>query len=162
MRFFVVDNLVDDTFGYATDGDNLSRTDLASGTTDPRGIATNADASKLWILNYNKVVYVQDGDGTSLGSWSAPQLEEPTGIATSGNDIWIVDKGTDTVYRFDGAVGVISGELTASSSFKLNAGNAAPEGIATDGTTLWVINGDKPDRVFVYDTSGAEPRLLVD
>ena len=101
VRFFVVDNLVDDTFGYATDGDSLSRTALASGTTDPRGIATNADASKLWILNYNKVVYVQDGDGTSLGSWSAPELKEPTGIAISGSDIWIVDKGTDTVYRYD-------------------------------------------------------------
>ena len=63
VRFFVVDNLVDDTFGYATDGDSLSRTALASETTDPRGIATNADASKLWILNYDTVVYVQDGDG---------------------------------------------------------------------------------------------------
>ena len=154
VRFFVVDNLVDDTFGYATDGDRLSRTALASETTDPRGIATNADASKLWILNHDTVVYVQDGDGVSLGSWSAPELKEPTGIAISGSDIWIVDKGTDTVYRYDEAVGVTSGELDASFSFQLDPGNAAPEGLATDGTTLWVINGDKPDRVYVYDTSG--------
>ena len=81
-------------------------------------------------------------------------MKEPTGIAISGSDIWIVDKGTDTVYRYDEAVGVTSGELDASFSFQLDAGNAAPEGIATDGTTLWVINGDKPDRVYVYDTSG--------
>lgn len=153
-KFAVVDSLVDDMFGYAADGNHVSRGYLAAGATDPRGVATTADGLKTWVLNYDKVVYVHDGDGDVLGSWTASQLKVPTGIATSGSDLWIVDKGTDTVYRFAGAVDATSGELTASSSFKLNAGNATPEGLATDGTTLWVVDGDKPDGVFVYDTSG--------
>ncbi len=155
VRFLVVDNILDDLFGYAMDGNGLSRRDLVPGFTDPRGVAAAVGGRTIWVLNYNNVVSVQDGDGNALGSWSSPQLTEPTGIAISGSDIWIVDKGTDTVYRYANASGVVSGELTASSSFKLDLGNSAPEGIAADGTTLWVIDGDKPDRVFVYETSGA-------
>ncbi len=155
VRFWVVDNLVDDAFGYAADGDNLNRTALVAGATDPRGIAVNADATKFWILNYDKVIYVQDANGGSLGSWSSTQLKQPTGIAVSGSNVWIVDKGTDTVYRFDGAADVTSGQLTASSSFKLDVGNATPEGLATDGATVWVVDGDKLDAVYLYDTSGA-------
>jgi len=158
LRFFVVDNGVDDIFGYSTTGAQRNRTDLVAGATNPRGITTTVDGSKLWVLNANKVVYVLDGSGKSLGSWSAgqpKQLRTPTGITTDGTDIWIVDKGTDTVYRFNNAVGVTTGSLIASSSFKLAKTNAMPEGIATDGTTIWVVNSGKPDRVFVYDMAGA-------
>ena len=154
VRFFVVDNMVDDMFGYATGGENLKRSDLVSGATDARGITTTVDASKFWILNGNKVVYVVDAAGKSLGSWSAAQLRQPTGIATDGTDIWIVDKGTDTVYRFNNAAAVTTGSLQASSSFKLARTNAVPEGLATDGTKIWVVNSGSPDRVFVYNMSG--------
>ncbi len=155
IRFFVVDNKVDDMFGYDADGNNLSRSDLVAGATDARGIATTPDASQFWILHAKKTVYVADADRKALGSWKAAQLRTPTGITTDGTDIWIVDKGTDTVYRFNNAAGATTGALIASSSFKLAKTNAMPEGIATDGTTIWVVNSGKPDRVYVYDMAGA-------
>jgi subtilisin-like proprotein convertase family protein len=160
-KFWVVDDRADDVFRYRADPlpqdllDLLDRKDVAPQAQTPRGVATTVDGSRMWVLDEGKVVYVYDGDGAVLGSWLAPQLQDPTGIATSGNDIWIVDKGTDSVYRFAGAAGLTSAaELNTTLSFPLNEENASPEGIATDGTTLWVINGEKQDRVFVYETSG--------
>lgn len=153
-RFWVVDDLTDDLFRYNASHSNLDRRSLGTGVTVPRGVAVAADGTKVWVLNYDSVVYVQDSTGRSLGSWSAPELQLPTGIATSGSDIWIVDKGTDRVYCYQNAVSWTSGEHQANSSFPLAAGNATGEGIATDGTTVWVVDGDKLDRVHVYDTSG--------
>lgn len=154
-RFFVVDNGVDDVFGYATGGTPLSRRDLMAGATEPRGIATPVDASRFWILNANKRVYVMDAGGRPLGYWLAPQLRTPTGIATDGTNIWIVDKGTDRVYRFDNAARVTTGSLYASASFRLAKANGTPEGLATDGTQVWVVNSGAPDRVYVYSMTGA-------
>jgi hypothetical protein len=154
VKFFVVDNGADDTFRYNAAGQYVSRSDLASKNTDPRGVTTTADGQKLWVLNYNKIVYVYNAAGALLGSWSSSQLKQPTGIATDGTNIWIVDKSTDTVYRYNNAVGVTSGALTANSTFKLTSGNTTPEGITTDGTKLWVVNSGSPDKVFVYNLSG--------
>ena len=109
---------------------------------------------KPWVLDNNKTVYILDSNGQSLGSWSATQLQQPTGIATDGTHIWIVDKGTDTVYRFNNAASFTTGSRVANSSFKLSSSNAVPEGIATDGTTIWVVNTGIPDRVFVYGMTG--------
>ena len=91
-----------------------------------------------------------DSAGIALGSWSAPELRQPTGIATSGSDIWIVDKGTDRVYYYQNATSWTTGQRQATSSFPLLSGNATPEGIAADGQTVWVVDGDTPDRVYVY------------
>jgi hypothetical protein len=154
VKFFVVDNSADDTFRYGTAGQYLSRSDLTSGNTDPRGITTTADGQRIWVLNSNKVVYVYNAGGGLLGSWSSSHLKQPTGIATDGTNIWIVDRGTDMVYRYNGAASVTSGSLTASSAFKLTARNTAPEDMTTDGSKLWVVNSGKPDKVYVYNLSG--------
>ena len=154
VKFFVVDNGADDTFRYNPAGQYLTRSDLTAKNTDPRGVTTTADGQKIWVLDYAKVVYVYNAGGTLLGSWSSSQLKQPTGIATDGTNIWIVDKSTDTVYRYNNAASVTAGALTANSTFKLASGNTTPEGITTDGTKLWVVNSGDPDKVFVYNLTG--------
>ncbi len=154
VKFFVVDNSADDTFRYNAAGQYVSRSDLNAKNTDPRGVTTTADGQKIWVLNYSKIVYVYNPAGALLGSWSSSQLKQPVGIATDGTNIWIVDKSTDTVYRYNNAASVTAGALTANSTFKLASGNTTPEGITTDGTKLWVVNSGNPDKVFVYNLTG--------
>ncbi|MEJ7594181.1 MAG: hypothetical protein WKF77_21795 [Planctomycetaceae bacterium] len=70
-KFFVVDTGVDDTFRYSTTGASLGKSVLQSGTTDPRDVASNADGSKLWVVDKDKYVNVYNGNGTAQGLWKA-------------------------------------------------------------------------------------------
>jgi uncharacterized repeat protein (TIGR01451 family) len=154
-KFFVVDAQANNIFHYGEDGDHRNDRDFAPGQIQQRGITTTADGSRIWIVDAKKVVRVFDADGNLLGSWTAPKLKTPTGIATDGVNIWIVDQKAKQVYRFDNAAEVRSGSLNWSSSFKLHRSNSKAEGITTDGKSLWVVdNAKKQDRVWVYNTAG--------
>jgi hypothetical protein len=69
-----------------------------------------------------------------LGSWTIDSANKaPTGITidpANVSDVWVVDSGTDRVYRYAAAAGRISGSQLAASSFALAAGNTNPQGIA--------------------------------
>ena len=81
--------------------------------------------------------------------------EEPEGIATDETDIWIVDKASDMVFRYDGAAARTEGAAAPDASFSLVKGNKNPRGITTDGSSLWEVNdGKKKDKVFKYDVGG--------
>jgi len=154
-KFFVVDDRANNVFHYGELGNHQSDRDFAPGQTKQRGITTTADGSRVWTVDAKKVVRAFDADGTLRGSWTAPKLKSPSGIATDGVNIWIVDQKAKAVYRFDNAAEVTSGSLNASSSFKLNKKNTKAEGITTDGQRLWVAdNAKKQDRVYVYDVNG--------
>ncbi len=159
-KFFVVDDsFADRTYQYAAGGnltiDNFS---LNTGNTSPRGAASNAAGTTVWVADKNRNVYVYNNSGALQGSWSAGTLSSTAqveGLATNGTDIWIVDNKTDKVYRYANAASRLSGSQTAASSFALNNGNTNPKGIVTDGTNIWVVNDGSTDKVFKYTVSGS-------
>ena len=78
---------------------------LNSGNTAPRGAASTIAGDKTWVVDANRKVYVYDTSGGLLGSWTAGTLASNAtveGIATNGNDIWIVDAKSDKVYQVHG------------------------------------------------------------
>ncbi|HUG89745.1 MAG TPA: FG-GAP-like repeat-containing protein, partial [Planctomycetaceae bacterium] len=154
-KFYVVDASSDKTFEYDAAGVPLENYSLRSGNNDPRGAASDASGERVWVIDNDDYVYVYDAAGNSLGYWKAKGLSTPEGIASDGTDIWIVDRGTDRVYRFAGAAGRTSGTVSPTSNFRLNSGNKEARGIETDGTYFWIVNDASTDKVFKYTIAGA-------
>jgi streptogramin lyase len=159
-KFYVVNDAssVDQTYQYGRTGNSLASSVQNSGDTAPRGAASTAAGTTVWVVDANKKVYVYNTSGGLLGSWTAGTLNGSAaveGIATNGTDIWIVDAKQDKVFRYTGAASLRSGSQNAASSFSLNSGNANPKDIVTDGTSLWVVNDASTDKVFKYNLSGS-------
>jgi hypothetical protein len=166
-KFFVVDSGTVRTYEYASGGTSEEITvpvNTFGGTnTAPRGDATIAAGTTVWVVDANKTVYVYDNHGVLQGSWSAGGLSRSatlTGIATNGTDLWLVDSFADNVYKYTGAASRLSGSQNAASSFSLasgkkgNPGNTNPQDIVTDGTLFWVVDGSAL-KVFKYTLSGS-------
>lgn len=157
-KFYVVnDGSTDRTYEYDANGNSVENYGINSGNTAPRGAASTAAGTTVWVADKNRKVYVYNTSGGLLGSWTAGTLASNAlveGLATNGTDVWIVDNRTDRVYRYSNAAGRLSGSQTAASNFALNSGNTNPKGIVTDGTHLWVVNASSTDRVFKYSLSG--------
>jgi hypothetical protein len=154
-KFYVVDASTDKTFEYDVSGKSVENYGLRSGNSDPRGAASDASGERVWVIDNDDYVYVYDAAGNSLGSWRAKGLNTPEGIASNGTDIWIVDRGTDRVYRYAGGANRTSGNTNPTSHFALNSGNKEPRGIETDGTHLWVVDDSSINKVFKYTLSGS-------
>jgi hypothetical protein len=142
--------------------------DLSSNNQRPWGIVTNAAMSNLWIVDaqQNVQVHIYKPDGTHVGNWIADFVKKAQDIATDGSDMWIVDDGSNTVWRFHtGAswTGTTSGEHHAPDpisssdpfpSFRLDPANQSPTGMVTDGKTIWVTDSHgNTNTVFVYDAA---------
>jgi hypothetical protein len=157
-KFFVVDSGTVKTYEYGSGGTSEEITVPQKSTnTAPRGAATTAAGTKLWVADANKTVYVYDNHGVLLGSWTPGSLHPQAqieGIATNGTDIWIVDAKQDKVFRYTGAASRLSGSQNAASSFSLNSANSNPKDIVTDGTSIWVVNDSTTDKLFKYNLSG--------
>ncbi|WP_291166070.1 Ig-like domain-containing protein [Gimesia sp.] len=160
-KFFVADNGVHRVFRYDSAGASTDSIAVDSAARDVRG-ATVYDENPddniqpvLWTVGGTQQVAVQKVDGTLIGSWRAVGVEDPQGIATGGDDIWIVDAATHQVLRYVGYghQSAFFGVGISSSSFALHQDNVSPSGITTDGDTIWVVD-DVADRVFVYDVAG--------
>lgn len=158
-KFYVVnDGSPDRTYEYGATGTSIENYTINSGNTQPRGAASNAAGTTVWVADKNRKVYVYDTSGGSQGSWSAGTLAWNAvveGVATNGTDVWIVDSKSDKVYRYTGAASRTAGSQNAASSFSLNRSNTSPKGIVTDGTYLWVVNSSSSDKVFKYTLSGS-------
>jgi hypothetical protein len=160
-KFFVVDSGTVKTYQYGSGGTSEEIT-APYYTTDtaPRGDASTAAGTTVWVVDANKNVYVYDNHGVLQGSWSAGGLSRTatlTGIATNGTDIWLVDSSADKVYKYTGAASRLSGSQNAASSFNLASGknsDSNPQDIVTDGTSFWVVDGTA-HKVFKYTLSGS-------
>ena len=155
----------DRTYEYGALGASVENYALNSGNTAPRGAASTAAGTTVWVVDANKKVYVYNTSGGLLGSWTAGSLASNAtveGIATNGTDVWIVDAKQDKVFRYTNAASRLSGSQNAASSFSLNSGNTNPKDIVTDGTSLWVVNDSTTDKVFKYTLSGSLARELDD
>ncbi|MEY4177826.1 MAG: hypothetical protein RLY70_1400, partial [Planctomycetota bacterium] len=111
------------TSSFALNSQNLAPKDLA---TDGTSIWVINDASTDRVFRYNLA-------GALQNSWLLNTANRtPTGIAIDptdvSTDVWIVDSGTDRVYRYAGARTSTAPTLT--SSFALTTGNTTPHGIA--------------------------------
>jgi DNA-binding beta-propeller fold protein YncE len=164
-KFYVVnDGSPDQTYRYGEPGNSQGVSTLGSGNTAPRGVASNAAGTTVWVADANGKVYVYNPSGGLLGSWTAgslPSGAQVEGIATNGADIWLVDAKQDKVFKYAGAASRLSGSQTAASSFGLSttlfglAGNTNPKGIVTDGTSIWVVDDGGTDKVYKYSLSGS-------
>ena len=138
---WIVDSRDDRVYRYAGATSRLSGSQsaisnfaLASGNTAPTDIVTNGVS--IWTVNDASVdrVYKYTLSGSALGNWSIDTRNAtPTGISldpTNPSSLWIVDAGTDQVYRYDAATNRTSGSQSASVQFVLGAGNLNPQGIA--------------------------------
>jgi sugar lactone lactonase YvrE len=159
-KFFVADGGTPKTYEYGSGGTSEEISPESSGDTAPRGVATTAAGTTVWVVDANKTVYVYDNHGVLLGSWSAGGLQgnsQLTGIATNGTDIWLVDSSAAKVYKYTGAASRLSGSQNAASSFNLvkgSGGNTNPQDLVIDGTSIWVVDGTS-HKVFKYTLSGS-------
>jgi hypothetical protein len=157
-KFYVVDDAsTDRTYRYGVTGNVFASSTLTGGDTAPRGAASNAAGTSVWVVDASKNVYKYDTSGNLVGSWPASGLTgatQLTGIATNGTDIWLVDAKMHKVYKYTGAAGRASGSQSAASSFSLSRSDSNPQDIVTDGTSFWVVDGTAL-KVFKYTLSGA-------
>ena len=158
-KFYVVnDGSPDQTYRYGAPGNSQGSSSLSSGDTAPRGVATTAAGTTVWVADANGTVYVYSPGGGLLGSWTAgglPSEAQVEGIATNGTDIWLLDNKQDKVFKYTGAANRLSGSQSATSSFALNSGNSNGKGIVTDGTSFWVVNDAGTDKVYKYSLAGS-------
>ncbi len=157
-KFFVIDANAEATFSYTNSGKAVGSTQLASDNRDPRGVTSNAAGDTFWVVDKDKNVYLYDGNGDNLGKWKAEDISDKAqGIATDGEDLWIVDDKHDEVFFFDGGASLpLDQDHRPGAKFELDGDNGKPKGITTDGNYLWVVNdgrGDK-DAVFKYLLDG--------
>ncbi len=157
-KFYVVDDAsADKTYEYQASGAAVENYGLNTGNTAPRGAASTAAGTTVWVVDANKKVYLYDTSGSTLGSWTAGGLTSNAlveGIATDGKDVWLVDNQADRVYYYSGGASLTSGSPNATSSFSLNSGNKNSKDIVTDGNYLWVVNDSNTDKVFKYTVAG--------
>ena len=152
------DGSADRTYEYGASGTAIENYTVSSGNTAPRGAASTAAGTQVWVADANRKVYLYNTSGYLQGSWSAGTLSstaEVEGITTNGTDVWIVDNKTDKVFRYANAASRTSGSQNAASSFSLNGSNTNAKDIVTDGTYLWVVNDTSTDKVFKYTLSGS-------
>ncbi len=158
-KFYVVNDATQNlNYEYTANGGLVESYSLNSANASPRGAASTAVGTTVWVVDANRIVYVYNNSGVLLGSWSAGTLASnatPEGIATNGTDVWIVDSKSDKVYKYAGAATRLSGSQTAAGSFNLNSSNSSPKDIVTDGTSLWVVNDSSTDKVFKYSVAGS-------
>lgn len=154
--FVVVDPSRRGTFEYDSIGTQLGTSRLNTENAKPRGIATSADGSTRWVVDEKGEVFVYDASNRLLGSWEAKRVDKPEGITVHGNDLWIVDRGTDKVFFFRNGALRLHGSANPTSGFHLDRANRQAMGLTTDGSSLWVVNNtDRTDTVFQYSLSGS-------
>jgi hypothetical protein len=163
-KFLVLNDGPDRTqrYGAGSAGSPLGSWILNTANTAPRGVASNAAGTTVWVVDTNRNVYVYDSAGSLLGSWLAVATTGGTtvvyeGIATNGTDVWLLDNTQDTVFRFSGGASLRSGVYTTNSHFRLGKGSTDinAKGIVTDGTSLWVVeDGASVDKVYKYNLAG--------
>jgi hypothetical protein len=158
-KFFVIDSGTVKTYEYGSGGTSEEITvPQFTNNTAPRGVASTAAGTTVWVADANKTVYAYSNHGVLLGSWAASGLNanaQVEGIATNGTDVWLLDNKLDKVYKYSGAATRLSGSQSATSSFNLASADSNGKGIVTDGTSFWVVDDGSTNKVFKYTLSGS-------
>ena len=151
-KFFVVDAR---NGGYRYDAFGNSVGEFAvEGHAFSRGATSTANGDPLWVVKSDKRVYVYDTDDDSLlGTWRAKGPHWARGIATDGDDVWIVDAKHDKVFQFTAAADRTSGYQWADDYFHLHRSNRSPSGIVFQDGVFWITD-NRNHSVFVYGEHG--------
>ena len=175
-HIWIVDSRSDRVFYYANAATRLSGTQtatsflLGSGNTTPTDLVFGSDSSNnrfLWVVDSNSIDRVYrysvgaTGGITAAGNWQLNSANStPTGItldpSNGSQDIWVVDSGTDRVYRYANARTLTSPTLT--DSFALAAGNTNPQGIA-DPPAMSLMSGASSTSVASTVVGSAAPMI---
>lgn len=154
---WIVDAQADRVYFYRNAASRLSGTQTAAssftlnaGNRSPKDLVT--DGVHLWVVNDSTTdqVFRYSLAGALVNSWTIdPANKLPTGLTLDPSgasaDMWIVDSGTDRVYRYADARLAVNGERrTAASSFALAAGNTNPQGLADPPITAAARSGRLP------------------
>ncbi|HQR05264.1 MAG TPA: putative Ig domain-containing protein [Gemmatales bacterium] len=151
IKFFVADAAAQSAFRYGEEG--LGAGKFAAVGSALSGAASNPSGDKVWLVDAaTRRVNIYSSAGISQGSWIATDVTNPQGVTVNNGDLWLVDKGTKTVRRYEGGMGQTT-DIAANDWFALDPANASPSDLVTDGSTIWVTD-DTLVEVFVYDVSG--------
>lgn len=139
---WIVDSRSAKVYKYAGAATRLSGSQTAASSfnlngsnTSPKDIVT--DGTYLWVVNDSSTdkVFKYSVAGSLQGSWTITTsgASSPTGITidpANVSNIWIVDNASKLVYQYTASATLTTGNLAASSTFALAAGNTNPQGIA--------------------------------
>jgi hypothetical protein len=147
-KFSVVDIDADKSYKYDGSFNLISSSPLATANADANDAA--ADATNTYVLDKNdKQVYRYVGTGATSRvlrqtvASGGGTLGTPTGLAITGDDMWVVDGGP-RAYKYSlSAAFTGSGNVNASQQFAVTS-NA--EGLLVDATYIYVLN--KSDKRF--------------
>ena len=142
----------------------------AGGLTQPEGIGT--DGTDIWVVDaqQDRVLRYARGAGVSSGTLdpadgfplaTAEGNQQPTGVTTDGQRLWVVDARSDRIFVYD-RQGVLV------NWWNLDARNQDPTGVTIDasgGAGLWVVD-EEEDMVYAYahatwDEPGAQSAVSV-
>ncbi len=151
--FWVVDHNDEKVYKYDSDFATLTNFSLASGNEEPEGITTGGN--KIYVVDEDDEsdgdddddnddddgddddddgrVFVYNMDGTYTGTSFGLSHDDPTGITTDGQNLYILDHDSKKVRKY-----TTTGSFVSSFSLATNSGN--PQGITTDGTHIWVLS----------------------
>jgi len=142
---------------YTTSGTTVNA-NLITGLTAPRGIAVGGSISgntnALFVAtSYDSQGHQHVGEYTTAGGTVNASfitaMQNPYGVAVSGNNLFVSNVGNSTIYEYDATSGAnLSLDFT-------HGGAASPEAIAVDnlGLNLYVANTAGNPNGFVDDFS---------
>jgi len=160
QRFAILGVIIVTVFLLVSCGNTSDSTSSSAGTfNSPSGITT--DGTYLYVTdtgsNTIRIIVISTGEssifagsssgsaGSTNGTGTAALFNGPTGITTDGTNLYVADKGNNTIRRIvisTGEVTLFAGSSTGASGSTDGTGTAAlfngPSGITTDGTSLYV------------------------
>ena len=126
-------------YGVTTDGNDLYVTDRRNNTIRRIDIATG----EVTTLAGNATA-LPSSYGTTDGTGADARFAEPTGITTDGTNLYVSDKGSDSIRKIVIATRVVTtlagGTTGADDGTGADASFNEPYGITTDGTNLYVAD----------------------
>jgi len=133
-----------DLQGLVTDGTNLYVADAGNHTIRKIVIATGVVTTIAGSAG-------SAGSGDGVGS--AARFNQPFGIALAGGDLWITDRGNQTIRRLTVATGSVTTVAGTAGMSGTGDGTGAAarfsnlRGITVEGSTMWIADADRARRL---------------
>jgi hypothetical protein len=135
-------------------------TTVLNGITNAADVA--ATTNSIYVLDgTNKLVYRSSAAGTvatasrTLVSNTGTVLGTPTGLAVSGDTLWILDKKGKAIYRYSiSSAFTGTGNLNALAKFSLATANKTAESLVANGPYFYVLENGTSKNFYRYPKAG--------
>jgi len=163
-KFVITDIIANKAFYYDATFNFIQSNNLSS--TGLNGIANANDLAFASTFAYvldvtNKRILRSAAAGTastasrSLRTNTGSTLGTPTGLAVSGDTLWVLDQKGRAVYRYSlSAAFTGTGTINASAKITLSTQNTAGESLMASGPYLYVLNNGTTKVVYRYPKAG--------